>query len=374
MATCDGLYYYSSANLFFGDRSRMDQLIAHDQHGLRLFRDTFMGWGGKANVCWHDRSLSITTPFRMVTMPGMELPRYRKIDQSLEQICHDRAMDLLAKAEAADKQLLVMYSGGIDSTLMLVSLMKAASPTQLRRRVVVLLNRQSRHENPSFYRDHIISKCSMEHSQFFHRYLGDDRYITLTGEFNDHLWGSQQLVDSSHIFTEQPWDLAMSSELVVRWLCERYDTVTAERIYTVLAQVGNACPFSLDSVYAWYWWIVFTCKWQQTFWRGAAFAHAEQRDKLVPEQNYTAFYSTETFQLWHMNHRHELRDDKWLCKDIIYDFNGDRDYRDRKTKQGSLGWLLQKKPSATAIDSDLAWHDSWNNDAWLNPDNSWSRA
>ena len=372
MPRCDSLYYYSTANLFFADRSRMDQLMASDQMGLQLFRDTFTRW--IENVCWHDRSLAITTPFRTVTMPGMQLPSYRNITASMEEICQTRATELLLQAELTERQLLVMYSGGIDSTMMLVSLIKSATSQQLLRRVLVLMNNSSINENPSFYRDHLVSKCRIDHSQFFHSYIGDPRFIIVTGECNDQLWGSQQLAASSHIFTDRPWDVAMQDELVIRWFAERYSIRTAERIYSVLKQVSDACPFSLDSVYAWYWWIVFTCKWQQSFLRGVAFAHPSQRDGFAPHDNWTAFYSTEPFQLWSMNHRHDIRDDKWLCKQIIYDYNGDSDYRDRKTKQGSLGPLLRKKTSAAALDSDLGWHDSWNNDGWFNPDNSFSRA
>jgi len=372
MHKCDSLYYYSTANLFYADRQRMDQLIAEDRMGLKLFRDMFTRW--IENVCWHDRSHAITTPFRSVTMPGMELPQHRTIGDSMEDICQARASQLLEQARNSGKQLLVMYSGGIDSTLMLVSFMKAAAPKQLKRQLLVLMNNNSINENPSFYRDHIIHKCSIGHSQFFHSYIGDPRFIVVTGECNDQLWGSQQLSYSNHIFTDQPWDVPMQDELVIRWFADRYSTDTAERIFSVLKQIGDACPFSLDSVYAWFWYVMFVCKWQQNFLRGVAFAHPSQRANFVPHENWTAFYSTEPFQLWSMTHRHDLRHDKWLCKQIIYDYNGDSDYRDRKLKQGSLGWLLRKKASAAAIDSDLGWHDTWTNDGWFNPDNSFSRA
>ena len=48
--------------------------------------------------------------------------------------------------------------------------------------------------------------------------------------------------------------------------------------------------------------------------------------------NYFHFYGTEDFQLWSMNNMDKKIKDtwntyKWVCKDIIYDYTRDADYR-----------------------------------------------
>jgi PP-loop superfamily ATP-utilizing enzyme len=50
-----------------------------------------------------------------------------------------------------------MYSGGIDSTLVIISLLKNASEEE-RNNITILLSENSIGENPNFYKDHILGK------------------------------------------------------------------------------------------------------------------------------------------------------------------------------------------------------------------------
>lgn len=111
--------------------------------------------------------------------------------------------------------------------------------------------------------------------------------------------------------------------------------------------------------------------------RAASYASSDNRNKLRPFSNYDAFYATPDFQLWSMNNSNQLITKGWAnaksaCKDIIYDFNHDAYYRDNKEKQGSLYNVFRKKQSTACIASDWSWHDTWDNDNWLNPNNSFN--
>ena len=373
MARSSQLYYFSAANIYLANRVATEQMMAENHSGLRLFRDTFSIWAD--NACFHDRTGTITTPFRTLTIPGTEMPAFAKSTTSLAEICESRARDLLKRAKAEDRKIVIMYSGGIDSTTVLVSFMKAAKPRALRERVLVLLNINSINENPNFYRDHILPKCSIAHSQFFNRYIGDDRYLIITGECNDQLWGAMQVFgENSHIFGDRPWDQPVQRSQITAWLRQQRSEQDSEQIFDILNSVVQASPISIETTWQWFWWLLFACKWQNSYTRGVAFAHPRQRENWQPGTNFDAFYVTEPFQLWSMNHSEQLRENKWACKDIIYDYNKDDHYLRHKTKQGSLTHVVTKKHSVTAIDSNLVWHDHWDNDAWFNHDNSFSRA
>jgi hypothetical protein len=371
MAGSDDLYYFSAANCYFADKACTAELLADPQTGLQLFRDTFTIWAD--NACFHDRTGTITTPFRTVTIPGTAMPRFEKLDHSLTEICDARAKSLLRRAKAEDRTIVIMYSGGIDSTTMLVSFMRAAKPKTLRERVLVLLNINSINENPDFYRDHILSKCTIAHSQFYNRYIGDDRYLIINGECNDQLWGAMQVFDdNAHIFGDRPWDVPIQRSQFIAWLQQKVSATNSEIIFDLLDSVCKASPISIETPWQWFWWVLFACKWQNSYMRGVAFAHPSHRNGWRPGTNFDAFYVHEHFQLWSMNNRHLLRGDKWACKDIIYDYNRDQAYRDHKTKQGSLTHVVTKKHSVTAIDSNLVWHDTWNNPSWFRLQNSFS--
>jgi hypothetical protein len=79
--------------------------------------------------------------------------------------------------------------------------------------------------------------------------------------------------------------------------------------------------------------------------------------KEYMDKYFCHFYSTEEFQLWSMNNLDKRMKDgwktyKWVCKDIIYNFNHDAEYRDNKTKVGSLGTVIVGSPSANFINGN----------------------
>ena len=91
-----------------------------------------------------------------------------------------RAKELLARAERLDVSLYSFWSGGIDSTCVLVSLLKNASASQ-KERIVVLMSEESISENPNFYRDHVHGKLRRDSSTMFPYLLGT-KHLFVSGE------------------------------------------------------------------------------------------------------------------------------------------------------------------------------------------------
>ena len=60
---------------------------------------------------------------------------------------------------------------------------------------------------------------------------------------------------------------------------------------------------------------------------------------------------------------------KWVCKDIIYDYTKDADYRDNKTKRASLAPLLQQQNSYHFIDESMRFWSELDPQEYYNPDN-----
>ena len=69
----------------------------------------------------------------MKVLDFLKMPEYdNTFDKSFEQVCDERAQFLLHYAEWKNKKIAVMYSGGVDSTLILCSFLKNAKPNQLK--------------------------------------------------------------------------------------------------------------------------------------------------------------------------------------------------------------------------------------------------
>jgi hypothetical protein len=82
-----------------------------------------------------------------------------------------------------------MFSGGIDSTLVVISLLKNATEEQ-KKRLVILLSEDSIIENTKFYEEFILGKLTVEPSLNFPYLLGKKDQIIVIGEHNDQVFGS----------------------------------------------------------------------------------------------------------------------------------------------------------------------------------------
>src|SRR5262245_51324210 len=73
----------------------------------------------KRNVALVDRSGAIRFPIAVKSM--FPIPAPRPLNKDYEQICNERAVEILTRADQRNCLIYVLWSGGIDSTLVLVS-------------------------------------------------------------------------------------------------------------------------------------------------------------------------------------------------------------------------------------------------------------
>src|SRR6266487_1681100 len=122
---------------------------------MRLFQGFQLIYGeGVAPI---DRTGVIKFPVRTKSL--FPLPQMRVMDKTYEQLCDERAREVLGY----NGPLHVFWSGGIDSTCLLVSLLKARGGD----RITVLMNRDSIAEYPYFYHTHIRGKLRTVSSASF---------------------------------------------------------------------------------------------------------------------------------------------------------------------------------------------------------------
>ena len=129
------LIFYNSYNIFNDPRNKYKLKSVPGGEAFSSYFQLF-----SKNISAIDRTGSVSIPLKTEVLDFLKLPEFRKYDKSFDEICDDKARELLNRM--GNKKLAVMYSGGVDSTLILCSLLKMATKQELKR-VVVLLSNES---------------------------------------------------------------------------------------------------------------------------------------------------------------------------------------------------------------------------------------
>jgi hypothetical protein len=251
-----------------------------------------------------------------------------------------------------------MYSGGIDSSAIICSLLAACNKTDLREFVVVGLSETSIKENPSLYKNYIVKNFERVSSNRFNYYIGHPDYIIVNGEGNDQLFGSDLIHGLTHRFGSNILNTKRSDGVI-------YDcfnngdipTTVCNKFLEIFNKATAAAPIPIETVFHYFWWINFHFKWQNVYLR--MLPNIQQDNvKVIPNDNYFSFFQTDKFQLWTLNNTDRLVKDTWksykyVAKEFIYSVNPDPEYRDRKAKFGSLGQVTRYKQTAQSIDENF---------------------
>ena len=359
--------WYNSVDIFNPQGSHYD--IFKNRPGFDTFKHLFSYFS--LNVSVTDRSGSVRLPIKSLVLDNLKIPQFKPQSQTFNELCELRARQLLDLAAQTGRRIAIMYSGGIDSTLILVSFLKVASVQELRDLTVVLLSEISIRENPRFYHDYVKQHFPMDSSYLWHAYVGNPSYITVTGEGNDQLMGSavvqKIILDRGEAVALQPPNRA---EVIHSLNHTTGDAQHSEKIADAFDRICASSPVALPTLFHYFWWINFSLKWQTVYTRLFCWCAPRFRKTIKFEDNYFSFYHTPEFQLWSMNNTDRMihgnwRSYKYHCKEIIYDFNGDRDYLDNKAKWGSLARVMFTRDLPKAVTADLEFYDNdYPQDIW----------
>lgn len=324
-----------------------------------------------------DRTGSIHWPVK--TKLIFPIPAIRPMKKTFEELCNERAHEILVRADSFDSDVCVLWSGGIDSTLVLISLLKNATPSQ-KKRIVVLMTDESIAEYPKFYEEHVRGKLRAESSMLYPYMLGGNAIMT-NGEQNDQLFGFDSVGRLMNRFGPAIIHEPRKRETFFTLFDEaaRNPAVT-NRLLDLLELVMAKSPIPVETHFDYLWWINFSQKWQNTFLRTLSTVPPRNVQNITPEYVRTrnaSFYGTEEFQLWSLHNqdkkiKDEWRTYKWICKDIIYDYTKDANYRDNKTKRGSLHNVIIQQISYDFIDEEYRYYNDLDPQYWYDPKNGFA--
>jgi hypothetical protein len=286
-----------------------------------------------------DRSSLIDCPIKYSVLSESRLPSTFQSNLSYSDLVSNRCQELFDQ----HKTLRILWSGGIDSTLILATLIKNYDREFLKNQVKVILTNDSIIENYNFYKNFVIPIFNVEGGETIPYKIFDNQGTIITGEANDQLFGSDILKDFIIQMGSEFVNSPFSKDIIKNYYATKGLTDHEfEYWFNNITSTAHALNVPLELCSDYFWWFNFCFKWQSVITRIHAITPKIFADQL--KNNYSNcihFYNTQEFQKWSISnpqHRHfeSWTNYKYHAKELIYELSQDYDYLKNKIKIGSL--------------------------------------
>lgn len=292
-----------------------------------------------------DRTGTLDSGFQYA--PLDRIPAVATPGVSFAELCDTIGAEIVDEASRMDREIRVLWSGGIDSTAALIAIMKTAEARGYGHNVRVLLSLDSVHENPAFFLRHIDGRYAIYSVRYPISAALDAAACNVTGEHGDQLFGSQLL---------EPYVRRGLADVSYR---DIFPLVVAERVGSIeaiwrvlryLDPVIAAAPVPIRTLFDCMWWLNFALKWQDVSLRMAALRGADAR---AVSESLHHFFRDPRFQAWSLAQIGTRCPPTWArykdaAKRYILDFTGDHRYYRTKVKEDSLRNVIVDGTADTA--------------------------
>ncbi len=260
--------------------------------------------------------------FKLMSEPASEIINRPNHNLSFSDICDNRSIEI----NQVDGRIFVMWSGGIDSTTVLASILKNWSSAD-RERVTVLCNYDSIKENKGFF-PFVSKNFTIENSTHdIESFLKQGHVVT--GELGDQLFGFDfgPFIDLwGFSILEQPWQ-----EVVPRM----FNTISADHgasYFEKYKPILEESPFEIKKTFDFWWWLNFSQKWQHVKLRTLATKSWTNPKIYFPKL--INFFDTVDFQVWSVNNHDKKIKNSWLSykyesKEYVIDYTKDQTYMNK---------------------------------------------
>lgn len=309
--------------------------------------------------------ISITDRTGVLDVPGVRLLNNSPVPErgdnvlSFATCSYNRIDEIIKNFETSGKKkLVILYSGGIDSTLIVALLVAHPDWINLKDQVLLAFNEDSQLENPDFFREFILPNFghNLISSNNFYAIINNTDNLCVTGECADNLFGSLTLksymdATGNYKSIHTPFE----KESLV-WLLDKTVYHRDER-EKMLRDLVAAAPVPINTNHDFLWWLNYAMKWQAVKYRMSMHSPtAEQAEYMAA--NVINFFDSEDYQRWALYTTEEKVGGKWNsyklpAKLLINEIWPNQKYLRFKTKWPSL-------PTITRYNN--AWGFLWQDD------------
>jgi len=311
----------------------------------------------KESYRWINRSQGEwTDPWPITVLEKYKMPEYdSNFRKSFTEIMDCRAQDVIKEIRDKDTTFILSWSGGIDSTLTLVALLKHMQTRDLKN-LRVYCDTSSFIENPYFYKNHIENKiktidgsaCLLEDiisekvkliSTYQTECLtGSVAWLNLQINFYSYL---KDLSETSRRHISNIWKKATTADvhfsqfkdLIISFYSLQDNKNLGVLWYDKMLKNIKSCNVPVHSLYDYFWWNLFNIKLIPT----SVKILFKDNTKIINENNIFSWYLTEDYQKWSMvnNNNGEKIDfyansHKIAYKKYIFEFDKNRWYLNLK--------------------------------------------
>lgn len=302
-----------------------------------------------------DRSNFTNCPINYAILKDSQFPFELYTSESYESIVNERCAELLNLKQP----LRILWSGGIDSTLILSSFLKNYDVSFLKNHIQVIMTYESIVENPTFYKKFVAPNFNIIGGEILPYLISDNNGPVITGEHNDQLFGSDILRSFLALMGKETLNKKLSKDIIKDYYSIRgLNDKEFEYWYENIVKSAESVNIKLEVCSDFFWWFNFCFKWQSILLR----IHT-MTPKLLAHNlkntinNVIHFYCTKKFQQWSVsnpNFRHfdKINRYKFHAKELIYNLDKDNNYLLNKLKNPSLHNMLTGRHIYQGIDEN----------------------
>lgn len=309
--------------------------------------------------------------------PQEVIPKYAMLTPVPCSLSFAEVSDLTANKIAqrinAGEKFAVMYSGGIDSTVILIALLKNLTPEQLQS-VSVCTSTAAIVENPMLWKNYIYGKLNTIDSMT-HKYddLIKSGYTPITADDGDcifgtvfglnvyHSWQSIATAESRQYigsiidkFSDPEVHYTKFADLLVQYFNippnqqfpivgqANPDPKFGRRLYEKFHLNCQTASVPINSLHDFFWWLIFNVKMLNCGVRGAIY-YNDTIDMNTVIHKIENWYMDANYQQWSMSNNNNgqkilnsAATYKKAARDYIYDFDRNDWYRSFKLKLESM--------------------------------------
>jgi hypothetical protein len=246
------------------------------------------------NACLIDRTEGVLkTPFEFTSLypiPGRDAS---DVSLNYNDVCIKRAENILKENES----ITIFYSGGIDSTVVLLSFYIAVrNGIGSFDQITVSTTPVAIVENPAMWEEIVIPHFRVTSANDGLRTMGDSNFFSeryVMGENADQLFGSDIILANMHLFNQD-----ISTENILAFMATKNIAPgSTEYILNVFRNLKDKCPIELRNMADLIWWLNFSCKWQSVSLRTLCFSNfLDVSSEVSTLSRFETFFNTPDFQ------------------------------------------------------------------------------
>jgi hypothetical protein len=303
-------------------------------------------------------------PWKQELIPGYEMPEYNQnFNKSFTEVSDNRAVEI-KKRIAQGEKFAVMYSGGIDSTVVMTALIKNLNVEELSN-IVICASIETMIENPVFwnkfiqYKFKIIDSHKNKYDDLINQGFtpitadeGDCIHGTLFGlilynnydYYIEHLPAASKtnLQNIKYKISDADTHFSRYADILIRHLGIPSNPDFGKLYYEKIVHNINTASVPVHSLHDFFWWTIFNIKYLNCAVRGSIYLN-DTIDTQVVMSRIVNWYNSFDYQQWSMvNNNNGQKIEKTAstykkaAKDYIWDLDRNDWYRNFKVKIESL--------------------------------------